>query len=756
MREADRLERLSLPTQSAIIQACQQSDLGKLLPGAFYIHESALRLIPETLRICEAIGRHHLHRTQSRNATEPPITLIKFNLDQPAISYLHYPDFFTDPHPALHASIKVQLQTGELSYRNYSQSPNPPILHRKETFLSPEHPRHAAFTQLTQQQQDLDLLKDTRTIGTRNGWRKRLASHHIEIIGDRLACPLAAQPSFPVSASARGQRTTSPPKAPLQAATAQSSPSHPPQIDRHRAAIHRNSLSKPVRLALEAGLLTPETSFFDYGCGHGGDSKRLSQKGFASSGWDPYYRPKQPHQAADIINLGYVINVIENQSERRQALLNAWALTQNVLIVAAQVLIDDRNRGLVAYEDGIITSRNTFQKYYEQEELKAYIDQVLASADEATATAPPASASIDAIPVALGIYFVFRDPTQAQAFRASRFRSRATTPRILTSVRRFEEYKELLTPLMAFYTERGRLPIGDEITDFTALTEQFGSLKRAFKLVFQATNSSEWDAISDKRRNDLIVYLALSQFDRRPKFRDLSPDLQHDVKGLFGSYQSACTAADLMLMSLGNLEMLAQRAQLSPIGHKRKNALFIHVNALSELDPLLRLYEGCASRTLGRPEEANVIKFSLHRPRIAYHYYPDFDRNPHPGLQMRMRIDLQDLQVRYSDYNLEDNHLILHQKDHLVTSDYPLYEKFAKLSKQEADWGLLDDLEGVGDRYRWLKHLTEHCAKLQGHRLVWQKDADPYKLKLLKSNIRARQKAYIYTQADADTRDKPD
>ena len=70
-----------------------------------------------------------------------------------------------------------------------------------------------------------------------------------------------------------------------------------------------------------------------------------------------------------------------------------------MLIVAAQVLIDDRTRGVIAYGDGIITSRNTFQKYFEQEELKAYIDQVL---------------GVDSIPVALGIYFVFRDEAQGR------------------------------------------------------------------------------------------------------------------------------------------------------------------------------------------------------------------------------------------------------------------------------------------------------------------------------------------------------
>jgi hypothetical protein len=51
---------------------------------------------------------------------------------------------------------------------------------------------------------------------------------------------------------------------------------------------------------------------------------------------------------ADVVNIGYVINVIEDTAERRQALLKAWSLTQKVLIVAAQVLIDDLHGGAIA------------------------------------------------------------------------------------------------------------------------------------------------------------------------------------------------------------------------------------------------------------------------------------------------------------------------------------------------------------------------------------------------------------------------
>jgi len=86
-------------------------------------------------------------------------------------------------------------------------------------------------------------------------------------------------------------------------------------------------------LALEAGIFTENTTFFDYGCGHGEDIKRISDRGFTCSGWDPFYRPHTERTSAEVVNLGYVINVIEKPNERREALLKAWELCQKALIV---------------------------------------------------------------------------------------------------------------------------------------------------------------------------------------------------------------------------------------------------------------------------------------------------------------------------------------------------------------------------------------------------------------------------------------
>ena len=119
-------------------------------------------------------------------------------------------------------------------------------------------------------------------------------------------------------------------------ARAADEPMAAPTIERHRTAITRTDLSRPVRLALEDGLITRETSVFDYGCGRGTDILHLQHREIACQGWDPAYFPDNERTPADIVNLGYVVNVIENPRERTDALRRAWALARKVLIVSAR------------------------------------------------------------------------------------------------------------------------------------------------------------------------------------------------------------------------------------------------------------------------------------------------------------------------------------------------------------------------------------------------------------------------------------
>src|SRR5688500_1896101 len=105
---------------------------------------------------------------------------------------------------------------------------------------------------------------------------------------------------------------------------------HKDTFQRHRTAINRSVVSRPIRLALEAQLVISSNSFFDYGCGRGDDVTSLAQLGYNVAGWDPVHRPDTPQKPSDLVNLGYVVNVIEDPHERAEALRSAWRLTGKV------------------------------------------------------------------------------------------------------------------------------------------------------------------------------------------------------------------------------------------------------------------------------------------------------------------------------------------------------------------------------------------------------------------------------------------
>ena len=135
-----------------------------------------------------------------------------------------------------------------------------------------------------------------------------------------------------------------------------------PLIPRHRTALSRHTLSRPVRLAVEHGLITSTTSVLDYGCGRGNDTRLLQEQGISCTGWDPEYFADEPRTPADLVNLGYVVNVIESATERLEALNEAWGLTRLVLIVAVRVQFEMLGADLIPFQDGHLSSRGTFQK----------------------------------------------------------------------------------------------------------------------------------------------------------------------------------------------------------------------------------------------------------------------------------------------------------------------------------------------------------------------------------------------------------
>lgn len=473
--------------------------------------------------------------------------------------------------------------------------------------------------------------------------------------------------------------------------------------NRHRTAISRTDYSRPIRAALVDGVIGPDATVLDYGCGLGDDLRHLRLHGTESWGWDPVHLPDGSRAPAQVVNLGYVVNVIEDADERAKCLARAWACAERVLIVSARLASQARDFTPVGrFADGFVTSVPTFQKLYHQNELKRWIEAQLG--EPAIAGGP-------------GVFYVFREPADRMGYLASRFRrsSRVSLPSVVSSI---EAHKELLQPLVAFFHAHARAPGDDEIANAAEIRERLGSLRRALRLIERAHDPDQWHRIIAARAHDLLLFLALSRFDGRPRFGQLPLTLRRDIKGLFPSYRQACAEADVALRAVGDLRRISRATERSTVGKRTPSALYVHKSALDALPPLLRLYEGCARSYIGRIDGANLIKLHTDEPIVSYLAYPDFESDPHPQLAEATTIHLQTFRVRERHYRASKNPPILHRKELFLLPDHPLSGKFARLTRHEESKGLFEHSSRIGTRFGWEQRLRERGFALKGHRLV--------------------------------------
>lgn len=184
--------------------------------------------------------------------------VVKFRTDELKISFLAYPEFLSEAHPVLRYSVTIDLVTGKARHTDYSNNINPPILHRKENFVPADHPRRAEFEVLTRAEVEAGLYEDATTIGFKLNWERLLKSKGVVVNGHEL------ERREPVAPAKSGSAVV--------------------LIERHKTALTRYELSKPVKSLLEYGLLRAGTTFFDYGCGQGADVRGLQGLGCDAEG----------------------------------------------------------------------------------------------------------------------------------------------------------------------------------------------------------------------------------------------------------------------------------------------------------------------------------------------------------------------------------------------------------------------------------------------------------------------------------------
>lgn len=468
-------------------------------------------------------------------------------------------------------------------------------------------------------------------------------------------------------------------------------------MDRRRTAIRRYRCSRPVALALADGLINQSTTVFDCGCGYGEDLRYLRSRGIAAVGWDPYHRPEEQIEPADVVNLGYVLNVIEDHlAEREHTLCRAYELARQVLVVAVRV---DRTleRG-TEYGDGQVTSVWTFQKIYSQSEFRHYVESTIGRRTHVAA---------------LGVVYVFKEEGPEARYLASR-----------AFTRRLEYRTDLLhqfsgSPIARRYvrlaTELGRIPLPEEFEEYPKLLESFGSPQRLERLTLRHIDQSAFEGSRAQRREDILTYLAMLRLQglRPPPLGALPGSIRTDIRAIWPTYAAAHVDAEAFLFSMGRPEAVRAACASSPFGKLVATDLYFHRSVEDDLPPLLRLLAFAAREIVG-DVAYDIIKISGDGQAVSFLAYPHFDQDPHPALSHSVRVYLPRASYEIRDYSGYENPPILHRKDALVGPSYPHFEKFRRLTEAEQSLGLLSMPE-IGRRTTWQNLLAARRVAIEHH-----------------------------------------
>jgi DNA phosphorothioation-associated putative methyltransferase len=152
---------------------------GKIIGGFMYAHKSALPFLSQKRSHSLNSSKHLLGDFRLWN-------VVKLNLkDDTKLSFLEYENFEVNQFPCLIQSCQVDLKTQTIKIRKHSTS-NPPVLHRKELLMRPDHLALAKFQNLTLQLESLGAFKNIVKLGTKTRWEDELSGLNI-VVKDHFA-----------------------------------------------------------------------------------------------------------------------------------------------------------------------------------------------------------------------------------------------------------------------------------------------------------------------------------------------------------------------------------------------------------------------------------------------------------------------------------------------------------------------------------------------------------------------------------------
>jgi DNA phosphorothioation-associated putative methyltransferase len=243
------------------------------------------------------------------------------------------------------------------------------------------------------------------------------------------------------------------------------------------------------------------------------------------------------------------------------------------------------------------------------------------------------------------------------------------------------------------------VPKAGEFAQEGDLRDKIGAPATVHRLLASHHGKEPFEEAARRRKEDLLVYLAMAGFRKRIPQRLLDRQLQEDLSAFFGGYTKAQAAGLELLMSLGDGETLWEEASALPFGWRdpAEKHFIIHRSLLDRLPPRLRVFIECGAVLYGDPHEADLIKLHLASRKVSFMVYEDFFRRPLPELKTRIKVDLARLQVAVFEYGFALPAQVLFYKERFVVEDHPLRPRMEQVSRRLAKLGVRLEELGSND-----------------------------------------------------------
>ncbi len=226
-------------------------------------------------------------------------------------------------------------------------------------------------------------------------------------------------------------------------------------------------------------------------------------------------------------------------------------------------------------------------------------------------------------------------------------------------------------------------------------------MARAQRFVEGRQDPQDLEQARARRVEDLQVYFALMQFERRKPYRHLELGLHRDIRALFGDYAAAQQAGLALLFRMVDTQAIAdacREATEHGLGWLVPGEyLQLQSGLVEQLPPLLRVYVGCAAVLYGDYRNADLVKIHIGSGKVSLMRYDDFTERALPRMLERVKVKLREQDIDWFSYGEGTGFTppYLFHKSRYLNEEFPEYPE--QVAFDEALDGLgVCDLSGYG------------------------------------------------------------